>query len=83
MLVTNNASTCRATKATYEACAGGQGVRPRTGTPGGTRRMANTADRSVVDAKFGQPREFEGRFGVHGAHMEQAAKGMWHERRGQ
>jgi hypothetical protein len=45
--------------------------------------MANTADRSVVDAKFGQPREFEGRFGVHGAHMEQAAKGMWHERRGQ
>lgn len=42
-----------ATKAVYEAAAGGQGIRPRTSTPGGTRRMANTADRRAVNAEFG------------------------------
>ena len=49
----------RATKYNFDAAAGGQGIRPRTSTPGGTRRMANTADRAAVNAKFGQPRRFE------------------------
>ena len=73
----------RATKYTHAAANKTQGLRPRTVTPGGTRRMANTADKAAVSQQFGQPREFESRFGVHGAPMERAAKVMWHERRGQ
>jgi hypothetical protein len=74
----------RATRYTHEAAAEGRGVWSRSGsTPEGTQRMANTADRTAVNASFGQPRAFEGRFGVHGGSMEHAAKGMWHERRGQ
>lgn len=74
----------RVTKYNFDAAAGGQGIRPRTcTTAGGTRRMANTADRTAVNAQFGQPRQFESRMGSYGAPMDRVAKGMWLERRGQ